>query len=421
MSSGYPLTHEACSPAVADEGGRSTRGRDLSHDRRPHVAFETSWTTGRKGTNGLSLVHPQPVRCWASRDTAEPGHNSLARSSRRRKPSSGMAGRRAARRRLGAARYVHGRRRARRADHELRAADPRSGRATGRRRWRRPRWRRSTTSRAAGSGSTSCRASTTPPPMVTAAFDKAGRYERTREFMQILRRLWTEDTSTTRAGTTGSRAPPCGPSRRAIPDARTRPSTSAARLGRGGAGRGGGGRRTALLGEPLADIAERIARLKRLSVEVGRQHAPLRFGLRITTLVRETSEETWRDAEARSPGWPRREAPAGTITRARSPSDSSGFSISRRAATSSMPTSTPHRADMAAAGPAPRGSSARPPRSPLRSKRYRDLGVTDLILSDTPYLREIERQGQTLPAAPARLASSSIAVKRGAASRRSGL
>ena len=46
-------------------------------------------------------------------------------------------------------------------------------------------------------------------------------------------------------------------------------------------------------------IAERIDRLKGLTAELGREHAPLEFGLRITTLVRDTAEQAWTDAEAK--------------------------------------------------------------------------------------------------------------------------
>lgn len=52
-------------------------------------------------------------------------------------------------------------------------------------------------------------------------------------------------------------------------------------------------------GEPLDGIAKRIDRLRALARSLGRVHAPLEFGLRITTLVRDTTEEAWRDAEAK--------------------------------------------------------------------------------------------------------------------------
>lgn len=41
------------------------------------------------------------------------------------------------------------------------------------------------------------------------------------------------------------------------------------------------------------------------------------------------------------------------------------------------------------------GRSARPRRS-RALRKYRDIGITKFILSDTPYLREIERQDRTL-------------------------
>src|SRR4029079_8743016 len=50
-------------------------------------------------------------------------------------------------------------------------------------------------------------------------------------------------------------------------------------------------------GEPLDGVRERIERLTRLTHELGREHAPLEFGLRITTFVRDTTEQAWADAE----------------------------------------------------------------------------------------------------------------------------
>ena len=52
-------------------------------------------------------------------------------------------------------------------------------------------------------------------------------------------------------------------------------------------------------GEPLDGVAARIDRLRALSAEVGRDLPPLEYGLRITTLVRDTTEEAWADAEAK--------------------------------------------------------------------------------------------------------------------------
>jgi hypothetical protein len=52
-------------------------------------------------------------------------------------------------------------------------------------------------------------------------------------------------------------------------------------------------------GEPLDGVRERIERLTTLSRELGREHAPLEFGLRVTTVVRDTTEEAWAPAEAK--------------------------------------------------------------------------------------------------------------------------
>ena len=52
-------------------------------------------------------------------------------------------------------------------------------------------------------------------------------------------------------------------------------------------------------GEPLDGVAARIDHLRTLSAELDRDLPPLEFGLRITTLVRETTEEAWADAEAK--------------------------------------------------------------------------------------------------------------------------
>lgn len=52
-------------------------------------------------------------------------------------------------------------------------------------------------------------------------------------------------------------------------------------------------------GEPLDGVHERIERLKVLSRELERDLRPLEFGLRITTLVGDTTEQAWADAEAK--------------------------------------------------------------------------------------------------------------------------
>src|SRR5690242_20627900 len=129
--------------------------------------------------------------------------------------------------------------------------------------------------------------------------DQAERYARTREFMQIVRKLWTEENVTFRGehfSVTDSTLQP----RIEVEDGRRHP-----RLYFGGASEAAA--RTAaqeadvqlFWGETLSGVEERIDHLKSLSEELGREHAPLEFGLRITTLVRETSDQAWADAEAK--------------------------------------------------------------------------------------------------------------------------
>ncbi len=129
--------------------------------------------------------------------------------------------------------------------------------------------------------------------------DQAQRYARTREFMRLVRRYWTEDDITFEgeyyraAGATLEHKP-------------------VERVGRphpqlyfGGASEAA--QRTAAAeadvqlfwGEPLDGVAARIDHLRTLSAELDRDLPPLEFGLRITTLVRDTTEQAWADAEAK--------------------------------------------------------------------------------------------------------------------------
>ena len=226
--------------------------------------------------------------------------------------------------------------------------------------------------------------------------DQADRYARTREFMQVVRRLWTQEDvhhDGEHFQLTGSTVVPRIEPR----DGRLHPT-----LYFGGAS--DAAERVAAAeadvqlfwGEPLAGVQDRIERLRALSDEVGREHAPLEFGLRVTTLVRGTTEEAWADAEAK---------------------------VAQMAATQGAAPQNPHRRtavgqqrllDLAAQGdvlddnlytaPGRFGGggagttwlvgSAEDVAASLR--KYEALGVTHFVLSDTPYLREIERQGDQL-------------------------
>jgi alkanesulfonate monooxygenase len=234
--------------------------------------------------------------------------------------------------------------------------------------------------------------------------DRAARYGRTREFLRLARLLWTQD-DVTFAGehyrVTGATLP----QRPVARDGRTHPP-----LYFGGASPEAEEVAAAeadvqlFWGEPLDGVAERIGRLRALSERVGRVHAPLEFGLRITTFVRDTTEEAWRDAEAKvaelaASGRPGRHSDA-----------------DHRAAGRPVAVGQQRLLDLVARGEvlddnlwtAPAGAGGGgagttwlvgSPADVAKSlRRYQDLGVTHFVLSDTPYRREIERQGtQLLP------------------------
>lgn len=129
--------------------------------------------------------------------------------------------------------------------------------------------------------------------------DQAHRYGRTKEFMRLVRRLWTEQGVTPAGehfGVTDSTV---------VPRIEARGDRRHPRLYFGGAS--DAAERVAATeadvqlfwGEPLDGVADRIDRLKTLSATLDRDLPPLEFGLRITTLVRGTTEQAWADAEAK--------------------------------------------------------------------------------------------------------------------------
>ncbi|SDD48226.1 LLM class flavin-dependent oxidoreductase [Glycomyces harbinensis] len=230
--------------------------------------------------------------------------------------------------------------------------------------------------------------------------DQAHRYGRTKEFIQVVRKLWTEENVNYKGehfqvadATLGVK--PVADGERRHP-----------RLYFGGASEAA--ERVAAAeadvqlfwGEPLDGVRERIERLKDLSGKLGREHAPLEFGLRITTLVRDTSEEAWADAEAKV---------------AQMAEGRGGFTIDpdhraqRRNAVGQQRLldlaakgevlddnlyTTPGKFGGGGAGTTWLVGSAEEVAKSLR--KYEALGVTHFVLSDTPYLREIERQGDQL-------------------------
>jgi len=227
-------------------------------------------------------------------------------------------------------------------------------------------------------------------------FDPARRYDRTKEFLRLVRRLWTEENVTFRGeffrvenSTVSQR--PYGAEHGLHP-----------RLYFGGAS--AAAERVSATeadvqlfwGEPLDDIAGRVDRLKALTDSLGREHAPLEFGLRITTLIRDTTEEAWRDAEEKVA-----KMAAGTGDpllsnhRWRAVGQQRLFDLAQRGEVlDSCLYTTPGKVGGGGAGTTWLVGSAADVAAALR--KYGELGITHFILSDTPYKQEIIRIGDQL-------------------------
>ena len=229
--------------------------------------------------------------------------------------------------------------------------------------------------------------------------NQAQRYARTKEFLRLTRRLWTEqDVSFEGAHfqVSGATVLP-----RIAPRSETSGIRRHPRLYFGGAS--AAAEQVAATeadvqlfwGEPLDDIAERIERLRRLSASLDRDLPPLEFGLRITTLVRETSAKAWADAEARVAAMARNAK--------RNWRDHSGTAVGQQRLFDLQARgdvlddnlfTAPGKFGGGGAGTTWLVGSAEEVAASLR--KYRDLGITHFVLSDTPYLFEIARQGSEL-------------------------
>lgn len=220
--------------------------------------------------------------------------------------------------------------------------------------------------------------------------DQAQRYARTKEFMRISRRLWTEE-SVTFAGehfsVTDSTVVP-------------RPAGGGPRLYFGGAS--SAAERVSATeadvqlfwGEPLEGIAERVDRLRRLEKDLDRDLAPLEFGLRITTLVRDTTEEAWRDAEEKVARMAEQQHD-GSFRRGPAVGQQRLLELHTRGdVLDECLYTAPGRFGGGGAGTTWLVGSADDVAGAL--KRYADLGVTHFVLSDTPYKQEIARVGDAL-------------------------
>lgn len=230
-----------------------------------------------------------------------------------------------------------------------------------------------------------------------AVTDRAARYTRTREFLEIVRRLWTEsevtyhgEHFTVEDATLGAQ-----PVRR---EGRPHPP-----LYFGGASPEAERVAAELAdvqlfwAESYASIEERISRLQSLSAAVGRAFPPLQYGLRTTVVARETAEEAWEVAEGRIAEI---SAEGGISQWNQNPRHTAVgqqrvVELSRQGALID---------DVLYTAPAALGSQGAGSTWLVGSfeevahalGRYRELGIDHFILSDTPYLREVERLGRHL-------------------------
>jgi alkanesulfonate monooxygenase len=226
--------------------------------------------------------------------------------------------------------------------------------------------------------------------------DQAQRYGRTKEFMRLVRRLWTEENVSfngeyfqVRESTAVPRIEPRGGRRHpklyfgGASEAAERVAATEADV-------------QLFWGEPLADVADRIERLKTLSRQLDRDLPPLEFGLRVTTFVRDTAAEAWADAEAKvavmartaGAGWNDHGPPVAAGQRRLLDLQSRGDVLDDNLYTA------PGKFGGAGAGTTWLVGSAEDVARSLR--KYQELGITHFVLSDTPYLPEIKRQGSQL-------------------------
>ena len=226
--------------------------------------------------------------------------------------------------------------------------------------------------------------------------DQSARYERTKEFMRLVRRLWTEENVTF----TGEHFQVTGST--VQPRIEPRGERRHPKLYFGGASEAA--ERVAATeadvqlfwGEPLDGVRERIERLRSLSRDLDRDLPPLEFGLRITTLVRDTTEQAWADAQAKvakmaqtgGVGWQDHKGPVAA-------GQQRLLDLNARADVldDNLYTAPGKFGGGGAATTWLVGSAQDVARS---LRKYRDLGITHFILSDTPYLGEIKRQGEQL-------------------------
>jgi alkanesulfonate monooxygenase len=227
--------------------------------------------------------------------------------------------------------------------------------------------------------------------------DQAQRYSRTKEFMRLVRRLWTEENVTytgeyfqVTESTVVPRIRPDGDRRHpklyfgGASEAAERVSATEADI-------------QLFWGEPLDGVRERIERLKALSRDLDRDLPALEFGLRVTTLVRDTTEQAWADAEAKVAELAKNNKETNRDEHRRAPAVGQQRLLDLHARGEVLDDNlytTPGKFGGGGAGTTWLVGSAADVARSLR--KYEDLGITHFVLSDTPYLTEIKRQGDQL-------------------------
>ncbi|NUR94944.1 MAG: LLM class flavin-dependent oxidoreductase [Kribbellaceae bacterium] len=224
--------------------------------------------------------------------------------------------------------------------------------------------------------------------------DQPQRYARTKEFLQLVRRLWTEEDVTYEGEYFSVRGSTVA-TRPVVREGRPHP-----KLYFGGAS--DAAQRVAATdadvqlfwGEPLDGVAARIAKLRELENELGREHPPLEFGLRITTLVRDTTEQAWADAEAKVARMAGNQGYRDPL-RVKAVGQQRLLALAERGEVLDDNLYTaPGKYGGGGAGTTWLVGSPGDVAKSLH--RYRDLGITHFILSDTPYREETVRIGDQL-------------------------
>lgn len=220
--------------------------------------------------------------------------------------------------------------------------------------------------------------------------ESAARYARTREFMELVRRLWTEEDVTYQGRYFRVERSTCLPRPRqpggpplwfsGASEAAERVAAELADV-------------QLMWGEPLTMAAERIDRLTRLSAGYPRAR-PLEFGLRVTVVVRDTTDEAWRAAQEKLRGW------EDALDRRIERNVTGRGSVGQRRLRDLLDAgevldrclwTAPARVGTGAASTWLVGS---PADVIAALEAYAALGISRFILSDTPYRQEAIRVGE---------------------------